>query len=174
MTKQDPEEINEEQVQQEQDSVAELEALKEKNTELESRWKRALADYQNLERRVSQERILHGQRAVKDVVLTLLPAIDTLTQAAKHIKDEGFSLALKHFDDSLARIGVTKIETVGKKYDPFTMEVIASEAVEDNKKIDIVLEEFRAGYMVADELIRPAQVKVGTKKNNQDTITNDQ
>ena len=161
--KQQPDDNLEEEIQEVPETSGELEALQEKNAELESRWKRALADYQNLERRVSAERILHGQRAVKDVVLSLLPAIDTLTQAAKHIKDDGFTLALKHFDDSLSRIGVAKIETIGKKFDPFTMEVIESEEIEDGKKVDTVLEEFRAGYMVGEELVRPAQVKVGKK-----------
>ncbi len=56
-------------------------------------------------------------------------------------------------------LGVAKIETVGKKFDPNTMEAIATDTGEEG----IVLEDLRVGFIMNYKLLRPAQVKVGKK-----------
>ena len=137
---------------------------KDKNTEeLETyvqQWKdkylRALADYQNLEKRIAQSRVEEAKYAAKNLIVRLLPVLDTLTKAHEHLQDQGLTLAIKQFSDLLAEEKVEKIEVMGKKFDPHKMECI--EVIGEG---DEVTEEVRAGYKMHDQVIRVARVKVG-------------
>jgi len=141
------------------DSVVAIEELKKKVEEFENKYKRVLADYQNLEKRVLVERKEWILKANKDLLLRLLPVLDTLILAEKNIKvgDEGLSLGIKQFQDLLKNENVERIETLGKNFDPNLMECIETVDGEEG----IVIEEIRAGYMLYDKVLRAAQVKVG-------------
>ena len=142
--------------------------IEQENTEfanLENQLKRALADYQNLEKRIAEEKISWIKMANKNLLLKLLPGLDNLILAEKHTQDEGVKISIKHFIDSLEQEGVRKIETVGKAFDPNLMEAIGTGQGEDGK----VIEEVRAGYMLFDSVLRPAQVIVGQKSTKDDS-----
>lgn len=143
------------------DSVVAIETLKEKIAELENQNKRVLADYRNLENRASQERGEWILKANKQLLLNILPVLDTLILAAKHSKDQSLALSVQQFIDILKKEGVLRIETLGKNFDPNLMEGIQTVEGEDGK----VLEEMRTGYMLYDKVLRPAQVAVGKKGN---------
>lgn len=126
-----------------------------------SKYLRALADYQNLEKRTAQR---HGddiRMAAKILIVKLLPVIDVLYKVQESLKDQGMALAIKQLEEVLSSEQVKKLDVLGKPFDPVTMECI--EVVEGDKD-DIVIEETRAGYQLHDQVIRPAQVKVGKKK----------
>ena len=132
----------------------------EENTELsnlENQLKRALADYQNLEKRIANEKSSWILASNKNLLLKLLPGLDSLLLAEIHTQDEGVKIWIKHFLDILEQEGVKKIETAGKDFDPNLMEAITTQEGEDGK----VLEEVRSGYMLFDQVLRPAQVIVG-------------
>jgi len=133
--------------------------LKEKIEELENQNKRLLADYRNLENRVSQERGEWMLKSNKQLLLNILPVLDTLMFADKHSqgKDQNINLSLQHFLDILKKDGVTQIETLGKNFDPHLMECMTTVEGEEGK----VIEELRTGYMLYDKVLRPSQVKVG-------------
>jgi molecular chaperone GrpE len=133
----------------------------EEFTNLENQLKRALADYQNLEKRIAEEKNIWIKVANKNLLLKLLPGLDSLILADQHTQDEGVKISIKHFIDILENEGVKKIETIGKDFDPNLMEAIGTAQGEEGK----VLEEVRAGYMIFDSVLRPAQVIVG-KQNN--------
>jgi len=124
---------------------------------LENQLKRALADYQNLEKRIASEKSSWILASNRNLLLRLLPGLDSLLLAEKHTQDEGVKISIKHFIDSLEQEGVKKIETVEKDFDPNLMEAITAQEGENNK----VLEEVRSGYMLFDQVLRPAQVIVG-------------
>ena len=145
--------------QEETEDNKEIEQLNQKVEEFETKYKRALADYQNLEKRVSEQRLDLIKGANKDLLLRLLPVLDTLVLANQHVQNEGLQVSINQFLDTLKSEGVTRIETIGKEFDPALMEVIATEAGDEDK----VLEEMRAGFLIHDKLLRPAQVKVGKK-----------
>lgn len=123
----------------------------------ENQLKRALADYQNLEKRIASEKSEWIRISNKDLLLRLLPGLDSLLLAQKHTQDEGVKVSIKHFLDILEAEGVTKIETIGKDFDPKLMEAVSTKQGEEGK----VLEELRAGYTIYDSVLRPAQVIVG-------------
>lgn len=139
----------------------EVEELKKRIEELENNWKRALADYQNLEKRVAEERKEWMLKANKELLLHLLPVLDTLMQAAKHSKDEGLTLSVKQFLDTLKQEGLERIGTVGKIFDPELMECVDTGEGEEGK----VLEEVRTGYkyITNGTILRTSLVKVGKK-----------
>lgn len=128
--------------------------------EWENRYKRALADYQNLEKRVASQRRELILSASKGILERLLPVLDTLQLAEKHTKDQGLTVSIQQFLDVLKAEGVEKIESVGKKFDPVTMEAVGTGEGSDGK----VIEEARSGYMLNEILLRPAQVIVGRKE----------
>jgi len=140
----------------------------EENTEfqnLENQLKRALADYQNLEKRIAEEKGIWLKVANKNLLLKLLPGLDSLILADQHTQDEGVKISIKHFLDILENEGVKKIETVGRDFDPNLMEAIGTAEGEEGK----VLEEARSGYMLYDSVLRPAQVIVGQKSSKEDS-----
>lgn len=125
--------------------------------EYEERLKRALADYQNLEKRVSQERLVWIKTANKELILRILPILDTLILAGKHVDDQGLKAAIRQFEDVLKGEGVEKIETVGQQFDPQTMECVTTAEGDEGK----VIEELQTGYMLHGRPLRVAKVKVG-------------
>lgn len=129
-----------------------------KIAELEEQVKRGLADYQNLEKRTAEERGSWIKKANKDLILRLLPVLDTLILANAHVQNEGLMLSIKQFLDILRNEGVEKIETEGQLFDPVTMEGVGFIEGEEGK----VVNEIRAGFRYNGEtIIRPAQVLVG-------------
>ncbi len=138
--------------------------MKKKHEEPVIDWKskylRALADYQNLEKRTQEEKQEIRKFAAETVTARLLPVMDTLAKASTHLKDAGLEMALNEFQAVLAELGVQKIEVVGKPFDPHQMECIEVVAGEDN----MVVEELLPGYRLHDKIVRVAQVKVGKKE----------
>lgn len=133
--------------------------LKKNVEELETQLKRALADYQNLEKRIQEERGNWIKTANKELILRLFPVLDTLILAQKHVKDEGVALSVKQFLDVLKEDGVERIETLGHTFDPNSMECVDTvEGLAENK----VVEELRAGFKFTNgTILRVAQVRVG-------------
>lgn len=137
-----------------------IDDLQKKLDEVTNNWKRALADYQNLEKRFAAEKKEVYRYANKELILKLLPVLDSLEKLAEHTQDEGAKLILKQFQDILSRDGVKRIETLEKNFNPEEMECVEVAPGEENK----VLKETRAGYIIEDKIIRPAQVIVGKKE----------
>lgn len=127
--------------------------------ELEDQVKRVLADYQNLEKRTSEDRKNWIMLANKELLLRMLPVLDTLLMAQKHLNDQGLNLSIKQFEDVLKNEGAIRIETLGEEFDSKYMEAVDTVDGEDGK----VIEEVQSGYMIGDKLLRPAMVKVGKK-----------
>lgn len=135
----------------------------EKVQELENRLKRTLADYQNLEKRQAVERRDWIKNSNKNLLLRLLPALDTLNLAKQHVEDEGLKLSIQQFQDALKSEGIERIETEDRQFDPKTMEAVEVGQGEEG----MVLSEIRAGYLLNGEVLRPAQVKVGKRQIDQ-------
>lgn len=138
-----------------------IEDFKKQLADLENKWKRALADYQNLERRIENQRQDIAKFAAKDLILKLLAVGDNLNLAVRHVKDQGLDLAVRHFWQVLEGEGLKKIEVEGKNFDPNEMECV--EVVEGEKEGKVV-SEVRSGYYLGDRVLRVAQVRVLKKK----------
>lgn len=136
---------------------SEIDNLKQKLEDAENNYKRALADYQNLQKRVLEERKDLILAANRDLLLRILSVLDTLKLANQHVENEGLKVSINQFEDTLKSEGVSKIETKDAEFDPNLMECVVTDQGQENK----VLDELRAGYVLNDKVLRPAQVKVG-------------
>jgi molecular chaperone GrpE len=152
---------DEEQLEEEtgEDVIDELEEIKAQVEDFENKYKRAIADYQNLQKRVQDEKSEWIRSANRELLLRILTVLDTLILAYQHTQDKNVQVSVQQFLDVLKAEGVTKIEALGKKFDPTIMEAIATGDGEEGK----VLEELRVGFMIYDKLLRAVQVKVGRK-----------
>lgn len=126
--------------------------------EWKEKYLRALADYQNLERRMQAEKTEIRNFAAQALIERLLPVADVFERAQTHLQDAGLGLALKQLFAVLAERGVERIVTVGKPFDPHEMECVDVVPGEEN----IVVDEFAPGYRLHGRVIRAAQVKVGS------------
>lgn len=118
---------------------------------------RALADYQNLEKRVREARTDDIRFAAKNILLKLLPIVDVLEKAEKVLKDQGLALALGQLHNILTSESVVKMKVLGEEYDPYRMECIELvQGKNENKAAEVVQE----GYTLFDKVLRAARVKV--------------
>jgi len=138
----------------------EIKQLNERVIDLEDKWKRAVADYRNLERRTKkdQEAVTLFSKAL--LLVNFLPIFDNLEIAQKTLKDSGVELIAKQFEELLTREGVSEIECAGKKFDPLEMEAMGVVEGKEGK----VMEVTQKGYKLGDRVLRPARVKVGKAK----------
>lgn len=129
----------------------------QKSEDYKEKYLRALADYQNLERRLVKEKEVFVKYANWELIKKLLPVFDSLSKAQEQGRDEGVKLIYKQLWEVLEGEGLEKIEVMSKKFDPQIMECV--EVVKGKK--DKVIEKIRAGYKLKGKVIRVAQVKVG-------------
>lgn len=126
---------------------------------------RAIADYQNLEKRTEKEHHQVRMFAGLVVIEKLLPVVDLLEKADEHLQDQGLKLALKELYSFFRSVGVEKIDVMGKTFDPYSMDCIEIvEGGEENTVVSVV----SPGYRMHSKLIRPAKVKVGKKPEEEE------
>lgn len=128
--------------------------------ELTNHWKRAIADYQNLEKRYEKEKADFVQYANQTLVLKLLTALSHFERVQGYLKDDGLDLAIKEFKRVLAEEGLDEIEAVGREFNPEEMEAIELVFGEEGKVAEVVSK----GYKLKGKVIRPVKVKVGQEK----------
>jgi molecular chaperone GrpE len=155
---------------------AELKRIEAENAELKNSLARRQADFENYRKRVERERTETYNRVVADVAAKLLPVVDNLKRALEAEasveaaeSDEfrhflsGVDLISKQLAGVLEALGVKPIAAVGEQFDPHIHEAVVTEPTDDYAP-DTVIQELVAGYRLGDKLIRPALVKVATRK----------
>ena len=155
--------------QAQDDNNAEVETLKKQLEEMTETAKRAMADMQNLRRRIEQERIQSFSSAASDIASNCLPILDNLDRAIEHTPKDiesseankewlnGLKMSLNQFHQVFTDLGLEQIESLNKPFNPDLHEAIAQGPGEK----DTVTEEFEKGYKLGDRVIRHSKVKVG-------------
>lgn len=126
------------------------------------------ADFENYRRR-SQEEVKNSySKGQASVIEVFLPCLDTFKDAKKMITDEtvlkGVNMIEEKIMETLESLGVKKISSIGEKYNPHFHNVIAA-FKDESKENDIILDEFQAGYILNDKVIRYAKVIVNKKED---------
>ncbi len=137
---------------------------KQEYDELDDRYKRILAEFENYKKRSSKERDGLYNSILGDLVEVMLPVVDNLENAAKvETEDEnykqGVELVLKQFKDVLESKGVEEIKAVGETFDPELHEAVSSIQNENLGEKEIA-EEYRKGYRIGSKVIRHSMVVV--------------
>ena len=132
--------------------------------ELDDRYKRILAEFENFKKRNGKERDSSYSSILSDVVEVILPILDNLENALKiETQDEeykkGIELVVKQFKDVLASKGVQEIKTVGETFDPELHEAVSS-IQDENLGEKEIAQEYRKGYKIGNRVIRHSMVVV--------------
>ena len=133
-----------------------LAVLQRENQLLREKAARAMADYQNLERRQREEKSKTLEYARETVFSSLLQPLEHLTLAANTLHDQGLDMVVAQFWQTLGEQGLVKLEPIGQAFDVATMEAL--EKVGDGETVQAVLS---PGFTLNGRLLRPAKVKVG-------------
>ena len=146
----------------------ETEILKAKVEELNDKFLRQVAEFENFKRRNAKERIELIQTAAKDVITDLLDVVDDSERAQKQMETtndlelikEGVSLVFSKLRNTLTAKGLKAMEAKGKPFNPDLHEAIAEIEAGDEMKGNVV-DEIQKGYYLNDKIIRYAKVIVG-------------
>ena len=155
---------------------AELKRVEAEVADLKDRLARRQADFENYRKRVERERNETYERVVAEIAAKLLPVLDNLKRALdteaslesgesdefRHFLS-GVDLIFKQLSGVIEALGVKPVSSVGERFDPHIHEAVVSEPTDEHEP-DTVMEEIIRGYRLGDKLIRPALVKVATKK----------
>ena len=142
------------------------EQLAQENAQLNEALLRERADAMNVRKRAEEDRLKMAGFYKAHVVKELLPVIDNFERAMKHLPNElenndyikGIQGIVKQFEQTLTKIGLTRIKTVGEHFDPKIHEAVTME--DGDGEQEIVSEELQSGYMFGDEVVRHAMVRV--------------
>jgi len=135
--------------------------------ELQQRYLRLQADFDNYRKRTRREQEEFRRMATVELVTGLLPILDNLEwalaaagEAEKTTLIAGVEMILRQLKEMLALEGLRPIEALGQPFNPELHEAVSQEETNDQEKINLVLEEYRQGYTLQGKLLRPAMVKV--------------
>jgi molecular chaperone GrpE len=150
---------------------AEMAKLTADLEELHQTLLRRQADFDNYRKRIEKERFEDSKRATARVIEGLIPVIDGFEHAlAAHHEAEyenyrkGFELIYNQLVDNLTKLGVERIDPVGKSFDPHlhqAMDRTETTEHEDGK----ILQVFQPGYVFHGRVLRPAMVRVAVHPN---------
>ncbi len=147
-------------------------SLVEQNAEYLAGWKRALADYENLQKRNSEARDDDRRRVRINMAQELLPVVDNFDQAIKFAPTEvpdnlkswfaGIQHIARQFEEVLKSLGVEPIKAVGEQFNPNVHESGGSKFDEARPEHEVV-EELIKGWKLGEIVLRPSKVIVNEK-----------
>ena len=157
------EEVKVDETQEKEESYI-IDPKQQELDELNDRYKRVLAEFENYKKRSGKERETLYNSILSDIVEVFLPVVDNLENALKiETQDveykKGIELVLKQFKDILKSKGVEEIPAMGETFDPALHEAVSS--VQDpEKNTQEIVQEYRKGYKIGSKVIRHSMVVV--------------
>lgn len=152
-----------------EDQNAEFEALKAENAKLKDELLRTLAESENVKKRCASEIEKNNKYAISSFAKDLLAVADNLERAlsaneADENADckalfEGVALTKKELFHVFEKFGISKMESLGKPFDPNFHQVI-QQIKDPSKPAGTVVAELQTGYMINGRILREAMVVV--------------
>jgi molecular chaperone GrpE len=164
-----------------EDAQNDEDKLKEEISRLKEEKIRVLAEMENLRKRFDREKIDSIKYGSVNFARDILSPGDNLERALSAVnKEEDHSDSIKNLIEGLVMVkkelvsaleknGITKINTIDKKFDP-NLHQAMMEVENDDLDEGVVIQEIQSGYMMHDRLLRPAMVGV-SKKSQQKSKT---
>ena len=165
-TVQDQETAAQEEVQQEDEAVKALEA---RVAEVNDKYIRLAAEFDNYRRRTARERLDLIATAGEDIIKGMLPVLDDCERALQVLREseadkaaiEGTELIYNKLMTFLKGRGLSVIEALGKELDTDYHEAVAQLPVQEKKQKNKIVDVIQQGYKLNDKVIRFAKVVVG-------------
>ncbi|HNV67043.1 MAG TPA: nucleotide exchange factor GrpE [Bacteroidales bacterium] len=145
------------------------EELLGKLTEMQDRYLRLSAEFDNYRKRTLKEKIELSQSGGESVIKSLLPVIDDFDRAMNSMRStsdynavkEGLELIYSKINDFLKQNGVKEIEVMNETFNGDFHEAVTTVAVEDDKLKGLIIDVTQKGYTLNDKVIRYPKVVVG-------------
>ena len=165
------EEVTNEEVNEKKDDIikeneekSELQKKQIELDELDDRYKRVFAEFENYKKRTQKERDGLYNSVLGDIIVNMLPILDNLQMAVNaECKDEGYKqgveLVEKQFKEFLSKNNVEEIPAVGEMFDPSVHEAVGS-AQDDTKQNGEIVQEYRKGYKLGSKILSHSMVIV--------------
>ena len=142
---------------------SELEKKQTELNELNDKYLRLAAEYDNFRRRTVKERDGIRADAYSEAVSSLLPVVDNLERAAGYTEadkvHEGVAMTLRAFTETMEKMGIIALGAVGESFDPELHNAVMHEENEELPE-SVITDVFQKGYKMGDKVIRYAMVKV--------------
>ncbi|NLN55919.1 MAG: nucleotide exchange factor GrpE [Clostridiales bacterium] len=142
------------------ESKSEKEGKNKQYDELNDKFIRLYAEYDNYRKRTEKEKAELFQAGLVSAIEMFIPLLDNLERALSfEPENEGLILLCKLVKDTFDKLGVSEIESDGKTFDPELHNAVMHE--EDSEKGEnIIVQTFQKGYTLNGKVIRHAVVKV--------------
>ena len=163
------EETNQEPLSEVDQLKLQLAEAQEKNAELQDRYLRQAAEFDNYRKRTMKEKAELIKSAAEKLMVAELPVIDDMDRALENMEKgsdaeaciEGFKLIVQKFKNILIQQGLEKIETEGQDFDTDFHEAIALIPAPTEELKGKILDCVQQGYKLGDKVIRHSKVAVG-------------
>lgn len=152
-----------------QETISNEEKLKAELDDLNNKYLRLMADFDNFRKRQAQERESLLKYGCCDILKKILPVLDNIERGrksceniedAKTLKDS-FEVIIKNLTDTLEKCGLERICTENCTFDPEFHEAIMRTPSAD-KNEDEIIAELQTGYKFKDTVLRPSLVNVAS------------
>lgn len=154
---------------------AEIKALKKEVDQLRDKYLRALAEMDNLRKRLEREKIEFRNYALFDFLREFLVILDNFERALQSYDQtdgktfrEGVEMIYRLTMDLLLKKGVVPIEVKDKRFDPARHQAVMTEESEEVEEPEVA-EELQRGYLHHERLLRPTMVKVIIPKKKEES-----
>ncbi|WP_316796484.1 nucleotide exchange factor GrpE [Pedobacter agri] len=145
------------------------EKLQAEVQQLNDKYLRLYAEFDNYKRRTQKERVELLQTAGKDVIISLLPVLDDFDRALKAMETaadvapvkEGILLVSTKLKNTLAQKGLKDVESINQPFNTDFHEAITNIPAPNEDLKGKVIDEVEKGYTLNDNVIRFAKVVVG-------------
>jgi len=146
-----------------------LEELQKKNSELNDKYLRLTAEFDNYRKRTLKEKMELMKSAGESLLLNILPIVDNFERALKSMDDtkevdaikEGVNLIYNSFVEFMKTNGVKEIEALNKEFDLDEHEALTKIPAPEKKLKGKVVDVIEKGYKLNDKVIRYSKVVVG-------------
>jgi molecular chaperone GrpE len=149
--------------------IPEEDLLIEKLAEMQDKYLRLSAEFDNYRKRTLKEKMDISKYAGEDILLEILPVMDDFERALKHIETsenctgikEGIDLIYVKLSDFLKQYGVKEIESLNSSFNVDLHDAVAKIPVAEEDKKGKIVEVLLKGYFLKDKVLRHSKVVIG-------------
>ncbi len=144
-----------------------IKTLENEKSELNNKYMRIVAEFDNYKKRTDKEYISLIQNANEQLINNLLPIVDDLERSLDHLDEnkdfeslaDGFKIIYKNLISILEKQGLKPLQSVGEEFDPEKHDALL-QSEKKGLEANTVIDEHLKGYILNDKVIRHAQVIV--------------
>lgn len=149
----------------------EADKLKQDFENLNNQYLRLAADFENYRKRQAQEREALLKYGAEECMKKVIEVVDNFDRAVGMVEKidnvekmkETFFVLNKQLNDSLTKLGLEQIKSVGEIFNPSLHEAVMQTPTDEYPE-ETIIQELQKGYKLGDKVIRPAMVSVAVKQ----------